>query len=231
MAMSFTTGFVIFPNLTQLDFTGPLQVLHRLPGATTHIVAKTRAPVPSDGPLTIPPTATFADCPPLDLLCVPGGFGVDQAMEDEETIAFVQREGARAKYVTSVCTGAFILGAAGLLRGKRATTHWAYHHFLPRVGAIPVKERVVRDGNTVTGGGVTAGVDFAFTMMNEIAGPAVAQAVQLGLEYDPKPPFEAGSPARAPAGIKATVDQRYAPRLPEFERVLDRVAPRLRAAG
>jgi cyclohexyl-isocyanide hydratase len=229
--MSFTTGFVIFPNLTQLDFTGPLQVLHRLPGATTHIVAKTRAPVPSDGPLTIPPTATFADCPPLDLLCVPGGFGVDQAMEDEETIAFVQREGARAKYVTSVCTGAFILGAAGLLRGKRATTHWAYHHFLPRVGAIPVKERVVRDGNTVTGGGVTAGVDFAFTMMNEIAGPAVAQAVQLGLEYDPKPPFEAGSPARAPAGIKATVDQRYAPRLPEFERVLDRVAPRLRAAG
>jgi cyclohexyl-isocyanide hydratase len=229
--MSFTTGFVVFPNLTQLDFTGPLQVLHRLPGATTHIVAKTRAPVPSDGPLTIPPTATFADCPPLDLLCVPGGFGVDQAMEDEETIAFVQREGARAKYVTSVCTGAFILGAAGLLRGKRATTHWAYHHFLPRVGAIPVKERVVRDGNTVTGGGVTAGVDFAFTMMNEIAGPAVAQAVQLGLEYDPKPPFEAGSPARAPAGIKATVDQRYAPRLPEFERVLDRVAPRLRAAG
>jgi cyclohexyl-isocyanide hydratase len=229
--MSFTTGFVIFPNLTQLDFTGPLQVLHRLPGATTHIVAKTHAPVPSDGPLTIPPTATFADCPPLDLLCVPGGFGVDQAMEDEETIAFVQREGARAKYVTSVCTGAFILGAAGLLRGKRATTHWAYHHFLPRVGAIPVKERVVRDGNTVTGGGVTAGVDFAFTMMNEIAGPAVAQAVQLGLEYDPKPPFEAGSPARAPAGIKATVDQRYAPRLPEFERVLDRVAPRLRAAG
>jgi cyclohexyl-isocyanide hydratase len=229
--MSFTTGFVIFPNLTQLDFTGPLQVLHRLPGATTHIVAKTRVPVPSDGPLTIPPTATFADCPPLDLLCVPGGFGVDQAMEDEETIAFVQREGARAKYVTSVCTGAFILGAAGLLRGKRATTHWAYHHFLPRVGAIPVKERVVRDGNTVTGGGVTAGVDFAFTMMNEIAGPAVAQAVQLGLEYDPKPPFEAGSPTRAPAGIKATVDQRYAPRLPEFERVLDRVAPRLRAAG
>jgi cyclohexyl-isocyanide hydratase len=229
--MSFTTGFVIFPNLTQLDFTGPLQVLHRLPGATTHIVAKTHAPVPSDGPLTIPPTATFADCPPLDLLCVPGGFGVDQAMEDEETIAFVRREGARAKYVTSVCTGAFILGAAGLLRGKRATTHWAYHHLLTRVGAIPVKERVVRDGHTVTGGGVTAGIDFAFTMMNEIAGPAVAQAVQLGLEYDPKPPFDAGSPARASAGIKAAVDQRYAPRLPEFERVLDRVAPRLRAAG
>lgn len=229
--MSFTIGFVIFPNLTQLDFTGPLQVLHRLPGATTHIVAKTREPVPSDCPLTIPPTVTFADCPPLDLLCVPGGFGVDQAMEDEATIAFVRREGARAKYVTSVCTGAFILGAAGLLRGKRATTHWAYHHLLPRVGAIPVHERVVRDGNTVTGGGVTAGVDFAFTVMNEIAGPIVTQSVQLGIEYDPKPPFVAGSPARAPAEIKAAVDQRYAPRLPAFEKILDRVAPRLRAAG
>ena len=229
--MSFHIGFVIFPNLTQLDFTGPLQVLHRLPGATTHIVAKTREPVPSDCPLAIPPTATFADCPPVDLLCVPGGFGVDQAMEDEATLAFVRREAARAKYVTSVCTGAFILGAAGLLKGKRATTHWAYHHLLPRVGAIPVKERVVRDGNTITGGGVTAGVDFAFTVMNEIAGPVVTQSVQLGIEYDPKPPFTGGSAARAPAEIKAAVDQRYAPRLPVFEKILDRVAPRLRAAG
>jgi cyclohexyl-isocyanide hydratase len=229
--MSFTTGFVIFPNLTQLDFTGPLQVLHRLPGATTHIVAKTRVPVPSDGPLTIPPTATFADCPPLDLLCVPGGFGVDQAMEDEDTIAFVRREGARARYVTSVCTGAFILGAAGLLRGKRATTHWALHHLLPRVGAIPVKERVVRDGNTFTGGGVTAGLDFAFVVLSEIAGPVVAQTVQLGIEYDPKPPFAAGSPTSAPAEIKARVDQGYERRLPEFEKILDRVASRFRATG
>jgi len=227
--MSFTTGFVVFPNLTQLDFTGPLQVLHRLPGATTHIVARTRDPVPSDCPLTIQPTVTFADCPPLDLLCVPGGFGVDQAMEDEETIAFVRRASARARYVTSVCTGAFILGAAGLLRGKRATTHWAYHHLLPRVGAIPVKERVVRDGNTFTGAGVTAGVDFAFTVMQEIAGPGVTQAVQLGIEYDPKPPFDGGSPARAPAEIKAAADQRYAPRLEAFQTVLDRVVPRLRA--
>ena len=229
--MSFHIGYVVFPNLTQLDFTGPLQVLNRLPDSTTHIVAKTRELVPSDTPLAIPPTATFSDCPPLDLLCVPGGFGVDQAMEDEETIAFVRRAGAHAKYVTSVCTGAFVLGAAGLLRGRRATTHWAYHHFLPRVGAIPVQERVVRDGNTFTGGGVTAGVDFAFVVLNEIAGPAVAQTVQLGIEYDPQPPFVGGSPARAPAGIKAAADQRYAPRLPEFEKILDRVAPRLRVAG
>jgi cyclohexyl-isocyanide hydratase len=229
--MSFAIGFVIFPNLTQLDFTGPLQVLQRLPDATTYIVAKTRDLVPSDGPLAIPPTATFSDCPPLELICIAGGSGMDQAMEDGETIAFVRRESARAKYVTSVCTGAFILGAAGLLQGKRATTHWAFHHLLPRVGAIPVKERVVRDGNTITGGGVTAGVDFAFTVMNEIAGPVVTQAVQLLLEYDPKPPFEAGSPARAPAGIKAAVDQRFAPRLPEFEKVLDRVASRLQSMG
>jgi cyclohexyl-isocyanide hydratase len=152
---------------------------------------------------------------------------MDQAMEDEETIAFVRREGARAKYVTSVCTGAFILGAAGLLRGKRATTHWALHHLLPRVGAIPVKERVVRDGNTFTGGGVTAGVDFAFVVLSEIAGPVVAQTVQLGIEYDPKPPFAAGSPSGAPAEIKAKVDQHYVSRLPQFQKVLDRVAARL----
>jgi cyclohexyl-isocyanide hydratase len=229
--MSFAIGFVIFPNLTQFDFTGPLQVLQHLPDATTHIVAKTRDLVPSDGPLAIPPTATFADCPPLDLICVSGGSGMDQAMEDRETINFVRREGTRARYVTSVCTGAFILGAAGFLQGKRATTHWAFHHLLPRVGAIPVKKRVVRDGNTITGGGVTAGVDFAFTVMNEIAGPAVTQAVQLFLEYDSKPPFEGGSPARAPAGIRATVDQRLVSRLPEFEKVLDRVAPRGPGAG
>jgi cyclohexyl-isocyanide hydratase len=222
--MSFITGFVVFPNVTQLDFTGPLQVLHRLPGATTHIVAKTDAPVPSDGPLSIPPTATFANCPPLDLICIPGGFGVDQAIEDEETLAFVRRAGAGAKYVTSVCTGAFILGAAGLLEGKRATTHWAYHHLLPHVGAIPVKERVVRDGNVFTGGGVTAGVDFAFTLMSEIAGPEMARAVQLGLEYDPRPPFQSGSPELASEATKTVVSRRYADRLTEFEGRLRRRA-------
>jgi cyclohexyl-isocyanide hydratase len=223
--MSFITGFVVFANVTQLDFTGPLQVLHRLPGATTHIVAKTDAPVPSDGPLSIPPTVTFANCPPLDLICIPGGFGVDQAIEDEETLAFVRRAGAGAKYVTSVCTGAFILGAAGLLKGKRATTHWAYHHLLPHVGAIPVKERVVRDGNVFTGGGVTAGVDFAFTLMSEIAGPDMARAVQLGLEYDPQPPFQSGSPELASEETKSVVGRRYADRLAEFEGRLRRAAP------
>ena len=227
----FTTGFVIFPHLTQLDFTGPLQVLHRLPGARTEIVAKTREPILSDCGMAIMPTKTFADCPQLDLLCIPGGFGVDQAIEDAATITFVREQGARAQYVTSVCTGAFILGAAGLLQHKRATTHWAYHHLLPRVGAIPVQERVVRDGNTFTGGGVTAGIDFAFTVMHEIAGSSVAQAVQLALEYTPHPPFQAGSPALAPAEIKNVVDQRLAPRLRQFTTILERVAPRRQATG
>jgi cyclohexyl-isocyanide hydratase len=219
----FTTGFVIFPNLTQLDFTGPLQALHRLPGARTQILAKTREPVPSDCGLSLLPTMTFAECAALDLICIPGGFGVDQAIQDAETVDFVRRIGARAKYVTSVCTGAFVLGAAGLLKGKRATTHWAYHHLLPRVGAVSERARVVRDGNVITGGGVTAGIDFAFTLLHEIAGAEVAQTVQLALEYDPAPPFDAGSPDRAPPDIKARAGARYAPRLAAFEAVLDRV--------
>jgi cyclohexyl-isocyanide hydratase len=216
-------GFVIFPNLTQLDFTGPLEVLARLPGASTHLVAKTLQPVASDSALKILPTTTFADCPALDLVCIPGGFGVLQAMEDEETVDFVRRQGAAAKYVTSVCTGAFVLGAAGLLQRKKATTHWAFHQLLPRVGAIPVKERVVRDGNRFTGGGVTAGIDFALTLMAEIAGPDIAQGVQLSLEYDPHPPFNSGAPGLAPQPVMEAANERYAPRLSAFEAVLARV--------
>lgn len=213
-------GFVLFPNLTQLDFTGPLQVLHRLPGATTHIAAKTRDPVPSDCGLSLMPTTTFADCPPLDLLCIPGGFGVDDAMADAETMDFVKRQGARAKYVTSVCTGAFILGAAGLLEGKRATTHWAYRNFLPMVGATPEHARVVRDGNTITGGGVTAGIDFALTVVAEIAGADAAQQIQLAIEYDPAPPFDAGDPARAPETVRGAMTGRYAKRQEAFKAAL-----------
>lgn len=213
-------GFVLFPNLTQLDFTGPLQVLHRLPGATTVLAAKTRAPVPSDCGLDLLPTTTFAECGPLDLLCVPGGFGIDAAIEDDETLSFVREQGSRATYVTSVCTGAFVLGAAGLLRGKRATTHWAYHHLLPRVGATPVKARVVRDGNTFTGGGVTAGIDFALTVVAELAGEAAARSIQLGIEYDPQPPFDGGAPERASPETVEGVKARFTKRLAAFEQVL-----------
>ena len=214
--------FILFPNLTQLDFTGPLQVLSRLPGAKIYLAAKTTAPVPSDGVLTFNPTCAFADCPPADVICVPGGFGVDDAILDDELMTFVKREGARAKYVTSVCTGAFILGAAGLLKGKKATTHWAYHDELAKVGAAPVRARVVRDGNLITGGGVTAGIDFALTATAEIAGEDVAKAIQLSLEYDPAPPFDAGSPEKAPAPILDAMKARYAPRLEAFRAALAR---------
>lgn len=215
-------GFVIFPNVTQLDFTGPLQVLSRVPGAEVHIVAASMAPVPTDARLTLGPTSTFADCPPLDVIVIPGGFGVDDAMNDARLMEFVRREAARAKYVTSVCTGAFILGAARLLEGRRATTHWAYHDELARVGATPVKARVVRDGNIFTGGGVTAGIDFAFTLAAELAGEEAAKAIQLSLEYDPSPPFEGGSPERAAAPTLRSMQARYAPRLEAFREALAR---------
>jgi cyclohexyl-isocyanide hydratase len=208
--MSLQIGFVLFPNLTQLDFTGPLQVLHRLPGATTHILARTRDPVPSDCGLGLVPTGTFAEAPQLDLICVPGGLSVVQAMQDEETVGFVARQAERARWVTSVCTGAFVLGRAGALRGKRATTHWAYTDLLPLVGATHEPGRVVQDGKVITAGGVTSGIDFGLTVVAEVAGPEVAQTIQLGIEYDPAPPFDSGHPSRAPEAVRRSADARYA---------------------
>ncbi len=204
--------FVLFPNVTQLDFTGPLQVLSRLPGASVHLAAKTLDPVSTDAVLTLNPTCTFSNCPPADILCIPGGFGVDDAILDPALIAFVKHASAQAEYVTSVCTGAFVLGAAGVLKGKRATTHWAYHEALTEIGAIPTKQRVVRDGNIFTGGGVTAGIDFAFTLITEIAGEEFAKGLQLGLEYDPAPPFDAGSPNKATPAALARMTAFYADR-------------------
>ena len=206
----FNVGFVIFPELTQLDFTGPLQVLSRLPQSVTHIVAKSIAPVPSDCGLGLVPTHTFANCPPLDLICIPGGSeGVAGIINDRETIEFVRQQGGTAKYVTSVCTGAFVLGVAGLLKGRRATTHWAYADLLPFVGATHEKARVVKDGNVITGGGVTAGIDFGLTVVAEIAGETIARKVQLGIEYDPAPPFDSGHPDRAPALKSELLTARY----------------------
>jgi cyclohexyl-isocyanide hydratase len=206
----FNVGFVIFPELTQLDFTGPQQVLARLPQSAMHIVAKSLAPVPSDSGLSLVPTHTFENCPRLDLICIPGGIaGVVRAMGDQETIEFVQRQSRTAKYVTSVCTGAFILGAAGLLKGRRATTHWAFTELLPLVGATHEKRRVVKDGNLITAGGVTSGIDFSLHVVADIADEAVAQGIQLSLEYDPHPPFASGHPDRAPDAVKATLFSRY----------------------
>jgi cyclohexyl-isocyanide hydratase len=163
-------------------------------------------PVASDCALSLLPTTTFATCEPLDLLCVPGGFGVSGAIADADTIDFVRRQAARAKYVTSVCTGAFVLGVAGLLRGRRATAHWAYRDLLRLVGAVHAEARVVRDGNVFTGAGVTAGIDFALSVAAEVAGSEAAERIQRSLEYEPAPPFTAGHPRLA--GVPARARER-----------------------
>ena len=199
-------SFLLFPNVTQLDLTGPAQVLSRLGNATVDLVARTLDPVPTDAGFALLPTATFADAAQPDILCVPGGFGTQDAMEDEATLAWVRRAAAGATWVTSVCTGSLLLGAAGLLKGYRATSHWASHHHLAAFGAIPVHQRVVFDRNRVTGGGVTAGIDFGLALTAAIRGEEHAKLVQLSLEYDPAPPFDSGSPARADAATR----ERYA---------------------
>jgi len=202
-------GFLLFPKVTQLDLTGPLQVLSRVPQASVHIVAKRDAPVVSDCRIGLLPSCTFGSCPGLDLLCVPGGIGILDALADCETIAFVKKLGSQARYVTSVCTGAFLLGATGLLYGRRATTHWAYVDLLPLVGAIHEKARVVRDGRFITAGGVTSGIDFGLAVAAELAGETVARSIQLGLEYDPAPPFDCGHPDRASVDVRASLDEHY----------------------
>jgi len=222
----FNIGFVIFPDLTQLDFTGPLQVLSRLPQSATHIVAKSATPVPSDCGLGLVPTHTFANCPPLDLICIPGGSeGVAGIINDRETIEFVREQAGAAKYVTSVCTGAFVLGVAGLLKGRRATTHWAYTGLLPLVGATHEKARVVKDGNVITGGGVTAGIDFGLSVVAEIAGETAARKIQLGIEYDPAPPFDSGHPDKAPKLKSELLSARYNGFISMYRKRIEQAAP------
>jgi len=207
---TFTIGFVLFPDLTQLDLTGPLQVLARLPQSRVIVAAKSRAPVPSDCGLSLLPTHNFAEAPPFDLICIPGGVkGVIGAIGDRETVDFVRRQATTARYVTAVCTGAFVLGVAGLLAGRRATTHWAYTELLPLVGAKHEKARIVRDGNLFSAGGVTAGIDFGLAVVAELAGETVARSIQLGIEYDPAPPFDSGHPDRASAAVKSALSDRY----------------------
>jgi cyclohexyl-isocyanide hydratase len=201
-------GFVLFPNVTQLDFTGPLQVLTRVPGAQVHLVWKRIEAITSDTVLAILPTTTFAECPQLDVICVPGGAGADDAIHDEETLTFLRKQATSARYVTSVCTGSLVLGAAGLLRGYRAATHWSARPFLSHFGAIPDASRVCIDRNRVTGGGVTAGIDFALTLTSIMLDRKTAEMIQLGIEYNPAPPFNAGSPETAPPDVLAGLTAR-----------------------
>lgn len=201
-------AFLLFPNVTQLDLTGPAQILSRLGEAQVDLVWKTCDPVPTDAGFSILPTAIFAEVPYADILCVPGGFGLNDVIADDEAMAWVGAVGAGATWVTSVCTGSLILGAAGLLHGYRAGCHWAQRDMLPLFGAIPVDARTVVDRNRVTGGGVTAGIDFALTLIALIRGEAHARMVQLALEYDPQPPFDSGSPAQAGPEIVAAYQRR-----------------------
>jgi cyclohexyl-isocyanide hydratase len=220
-------GMLIFPRMTQLDMTGPYEVLARLPDTVVELVARSLDPVKTDRGMRIVPTVTYAGCPPLDVVMVPGGPGQQDLMEDAEALDFLRRQAATAKYVTSVCTGSLVLAAAGLLKGKRATCHWAAVEHLKLLGAIPVHEKVVVDGNIVTGAGVTSGIDFALALAAILEGEQVAREIQLGIEYDPAPPFDSGSPRTAAPAILETVKARLAKLSEERREVATRVGKTL----
>ena len=218
----------IYQGVTHLDFTGPQQFFSRVPDTTIVVASVGGRPVSSDG-LTFSNLADLEAQDACDVLCVPGGSGCTNAMEDAVYLAALQRLAATARYVTSVCTGSLLLGAAGLLTEKRAACHWAWRHMLPAFGAIPDPGRVVRDGPFLTGGGVTAGIDLALTLIAELRGEAMAQTVQLGLEYAPAPPFDAGRPETAPAEILEAYEAWVAPAMVERRRIVAEAAARLAA--
>src|SRR6202790_935526 len=221
-------GLVIFPRVTQLDLTGPVQVFSSVPGAKVHLIWKRIEPVASDSVLVLTPTITFADCPQLDVICVPGGLGTDDMINDAEMLDFLRRQAKEAKYITSVCTGSLVLGAAGLLQGYRAATHWTAMEFLASFGAAPTKVRVCVDRNRVTGGGVTAGIDFALTLVSIMLDQRTAEAIQLRLEYNPAPPFNSGSPDTAPPHLVAMFKEKIAPSRQRRSDAIGRAAARLK---
>jgi len=223
-------GMLLFPQLTQLDLTGPYEVLARLPNTAVDLVAATRAPVRTDRGMEILPTATYDDCPQLDVVMIPGGPGQQDLMEDEAALDFLRKQAASAQFVTSVCTGSLVLGAAGLLKGRRATCHWAAIDHLKPLGAIPVRKRVVVDGNIVTGAGVASGIDFALTLAAILDGEEVARQIQLQIEYDPAPPFNSGSPKTASRETVETLKTRMAKLNEERRAVTMRVGRKLGVA-
>jgi len=220
-------GMLIFPRMTQLDLTGPYEVLARLPDTAVELVARSRDPVTTDRGLQIVPTTSYAECAPLEVIMVPGGPGQQDLMEDEEALGFLRKQAAGAKFVTSVCTGSLVLAAAGLLKGKRATSHWAAIESLALMGAVPVREKVVIDGNIITGAGVTSGIDFALHLAAILAGEQTAREIQLQIEYDPQPPFDSGSPKAASPETLAAVKARLAKLGEERRAVAERVGRKL----
>ncbi len=220
-------GSLLFEGLDQIDLTGPFEVLSRIPNATYRVYGKTAEPVRDVKGLRLTPDAALADAPPLDVLHVPGGFGQQALMEDEAVLGWIRQQAAGAVSVFSVCTGALLCGAAGLLQGRRATTHWASFHLLPFFGAIPVNERVVVDGNWVFAAGVTAGIDGALRLAAELRGEAAAQAIQLHMVYAPEPPFDSGTPETAPPAILAAARQALQHRTTQREATARRIAARL----
>ncbi|QJR37857.1 DJ-1/PfpI family protein [Gemmatimonas groenlandica] len=220
-------GILLFDGVTQLDLTGPYEVFSRMPNTHVHLIAASLAPVRTEWGLRISPDTTLEDAPRLDLLCVPGGWGVDDCLEDERILGFLRARAVDARYVTSVCSGALLLGAAGLLRGYRATTHWMSLDLLASFGAEPVHDRVVRDRNRITGGGVTAGIDFALLVASELFGVSVAQSIQLAIEYCPDPPFDSGSPQHAPADIVRALLERSAGKLNRRRDTVARASARI----
>lgn len=220
-------GFLVFDGLTNLDLAGPYEVLARLPKASPFLVGKTAMPVRSDVGVMVTPDKTFENAPPVDILVVPGGPDVNQVLDDPETLSYIKKASSEARYVTSVCTGALVLGAAGLLKGRKATTHWMAREFLASFGATPVIDRVVIDGPIITGAGVTAGIDFALVLAIEIVGRKKASEIQLFLEYNPKPPLDAGSPERAEEDIVMDIRKRSSQMLHERTLAVARAAARL----
>lgn len=223
-------GALLFEGLDQIDLTGPFEVLSRIPNSSYRMFAKTDAPVRDIQGLRLEPDAALTEAPQLDLLHVPGGFGQEALMEDDEVLDWVRRQAAGARYVFSVCTGALICGAAGLLKGRRATTHWTALHLLPYFGAISVDERVVIDGNLVCAGGVTAGIDGALRVAAELRGDEAAQIIQLQMQYAPEPPFNSGTPGTAPAAVLDQARRAVRVITEQRQRTAEQVARRLGVA-
>ena len=224
-------GSLMFEEMDQIDLTGPFEVLSRVPNSTYRTYAKTASPVRDLHGLRLIPDATLNEAPPLDVLHVPGGYGQESLMEDQEVIAWIQKQAAGARYIFSVCTGALLCGAAGLLKGRRATTHWSCLHLLPYFGATPVNERVVVDANYVFAAGVTAGIDGALRLGAELRGEEAAQAIQLDMVYAPEPPFNSGTPESAPPAILDRAKLSYRRITAQREATARRIATRLGIHG